>query len=78
MYVCLCRGITDKQVRDAAKSGHQSIEEMREALGIASQCGQCSGLVEELIANSVTAPSVPTEPLPRLPNDVQIWEEALV
>lgn len=77
MYVCLCRGITDKQVRDAAQSGHQSVEDMREALGIASQCGQCSGLVEELIANSVAGPSSPTESPPGRSLGVQIWEEAL-
>ncbi|MFK7828176.1 MAG: (2Fe-2S)-binding protein [Congregibacter sp.] len=42
MYVCICNGITDKQIRAAASSGAASLQELRDQLGVASQCGSCS------------------------------------
>ncbi|GAB5415074.1 MAG: bacterioferritin-associated ferredoxin [Congregibacter sp.] len=42
MYVCICNGITDKQIRKAVSSGASSLQELRDQLGVASQCGSCS------------------------------------
>lgn len=42
MYICLCKGITDKHIRDAVIDGAQSYANVRQQLGMASQCGQCS------------------------------------
>ena len=42
MYVCICNGITDKQIRAAVARGVGSLEELQEELGVASQCGSCA------------------------------------
>ncbi|MEM7281283.1 MAG: bacterioferritin-associated ferredoxin [Pseudomonadota bacterium] len=42
MYVCICNGITDKQIRRAVEDGAQSLQELREQLGVAGCCGQCA------------------------------------
>lgn len=42
MYVCICNGITDKQIRAAASRGVASLQQLRDELGVASQCGGCS------------------------------------
>lgn len=42
MYVCICNGVTDKQIRRAIADGVQSLEELHDELGVASQCGSCS------------------------------------
>lgn len=40
MYVCICKAITDKQLKDAQKSA-QSIREVCQNLGLGSECGAC-------------------------------------
>ncbi len=42
MYVCICNGITDKQIRSAVSRGVSSLQELHDELGVASQCGGCS------------------------------------
>lgn len=53
MYVCLCRGITDRQIRAAIQEGCCSYRDVRLALGVATQCGKCAcdakGLVRETL-----------------------------
>ncbi len=49
MYVCLCKGITDRQIKAAIDNGASSIGQLRKALGVASQCGKCSATTRELL-----------------------------
>lgn len=52
MYVCLCNGITDHQVKECASEGPCSLEELTLRLGVGAACGRCreccSKLLEEL------------------------------
>ena len=48
MYVCLCKGITDTQIRAAVEDGASSLREVRTTLGVASQCGKCGILTREI------------------------------
>ena len=42
MYVCLCKGITEKQVQEAVNSRkNQSVQEVLKRLGLGSDCGTC-------------------------------------
>ena len=48
MYVCVCRAVTERQVREAVQSGVESMRGLREQLGVASECGRCAhGILEE-------------------------------
>ncbi|MFT5083404.1 MAG: bacterioferritin-associated ferredoxin [Lentisphaeria bacterium] len=49
MYVCLCKGITDSQIRDAVNSGAESLRAVREELGVGTQCGKCNCDTRDLI-----------------------------
>ena len=49
MYVCICKSVTDKQIRRAAASGADSLYELRECLGVASGCGSCASTAEEIL-----------------------------
>jgi bacterioferritin-associated ferredoxin len=42
MYVCLCKGITDSQIRSAVADGLTNYRELRQTLGLSSQCGRCA------------------------------------
>lgn len=41
MYVCLCAGITDSQIRAAAEQGCGSLKQLRQQLDVGGQCGKC-------------------------------------
>ncbi|AKH68833.1 bacterioferritin-associated ferredoxin [Spongiibacter sp. IMCC21906] len=48
MYVCLCKGITDKQIREAIDEGADSFRQVRRELDLASQCGKCGSLARQV------------------------------
>lgn len=40
MYICVCKGISDKQLEDARKSS-KTIKDVCSHLGLGSECGAC-------------------------------------
>ena len=38
MYVCLCRGITDQDIKDAIENGAESYREIRDLLDLGTCC----------------------------------------
>ena len=53
MYVCLCKGITDSQIRAAIEDGASSFKDVRNTLGVASQCGKCGILTREILRETL-------------------------
>ncbi|WP_296251994.1 bacterioferritin-associated ferredoxin [Pseudomonas sp. UBA4194] len=54
MYVCLCQGVTDGQIREAIYDGCCSYRDVRETLGVAMQCGKCACLAKEVVRDTLT------------------------
>ena len=52
MYVCLCNGITDKQIRKAAKSGVVDLQGLKSELGVASGCGSCLETAADILRDA--------------------------
>ena len=48
MYVCLCRRVTDSQIREAVREGATTVRGLRKRLGCTGQCGKCKQQVREL------------------------------
>ncbi|NRB39589.1 MAG: bacterioferritin-associated ferredoxin [Pseudomonadales bacterium] len=42
MYICICKGITDSDIRNAVIDGASDMRSVRKQLGVSTQCGQCS------------------------------------
>ncbi|MBA1274326.1 bacterioferritin-associated ferredoxin [Stutzerimonas azotifigens] len=55
MYVCLCQGVTDRQIREAIYEGCCSYKEVRAATGVASQCGKCACVAKEVVRSTLNA-----------------------
>ena len=57
MYVCLCKGVTDSDIRRAVDHGASSFREVRTQLGVSTQCGKCARLAravaEERLSKTV-------------------------
>ena len=47
MYVCLCLGITDKEVQQAIAEGAHSLSALRLKLGVGGECGRCRRALRE-------------------------------
>ena len=50
MYVCLCRGITDSQIRKAVQAGKTEFPQLKQSLDVGAQCGKCVRMTMEIIA----------------------------
>ncbi|MFZ1796297.1 MAG: (2Fe-2S)-binding protein, partial [Dokdonella sp.] len=50
MYVCICNGITDTTIREAAARGVDTLEELTMRTGCASGCGSCADVAREILA----------------------------
>lgn len=57
MYVCICRQITDTQIREYCANGNASLADVRADLGLASDCGRCGKYARQIIAETVSAVS---------------------
>ena len=53
MYVCLCKGITDHDIKRAVDSGARSFRQVSNATGVSSQCGKCTGLAKDIVNRAI-------------------------
>jgi bacterioferritin-associated ferredoxin len=58
MYVCLCNGFTDRDVKTAIASGAQGVANIYDSLGAPPQCAKCSAHIREIIREESIAPTV--------------------
>lgn len=57
MFVCLCQNVTDGDIRRAMREkGLSTLREVREALGVAAQCGRCARCARQVIAEELAFP----------------------
>jgi bacterioferritin-associated ferredoxin len=49
LYICICNAITERQVRDCARSGASSVDQLASELGVGSGCGRCLECAVDLL-----------------------------
>ncbi|MBW4935440.1 bacterioferritin-associated ferredoxin [Marinobacter sp. F4206] len=54
MYVCLCHGVTDREIREAAENGVSSMRQLGKEMGVGRQCGRCASTAREILRESST------------------------
>jgi bacterioferritin-associated ferredoxin len=54
VYICLCHGITDKQIRSCIREGARDIADLRGRLGVATQCGSCEHQALEILDETLS------------------------
>jgi len=54
MYVCLCQGVTDGQIKDAIYEGCCSYRDVRETLGVGTQCGKCACFAKQVVRETLS------------------------
>ena len=68
MYVCICNGIKERQVRDLARDfPDESAEQIYARLGVEPDCGSCLSYADHLISGSGFDLQDPPVPAPQGP-----------
>ena len=52
MIVCVCRRVSDHQIRQAAADGVTTLDELQMELGVATQCGRCAECACDVLAQA--------------------------
>lgn len=52
MYVCLCMGVTDREIRDAIGEGACSMPDVMQCTGAGTRCGSCRPTIASLVESS--------------------------
>ncbi len=55
MYVCLCNGVTDKDIAKAVAAGADGLEVVQELTGAATGCGSCKHTTKTIIDQCLAA-----------------------
>jgi bacterioferritin-associated ferredoxin len=59
MYVCLCHGVTDKQIKNAVREqGVGNVRDLKSALNVGSQCGKCVQMAQYVIDSTIVDESL--------------------
>lgn len=54
MYVCLCRGITDQDIKNAISNGAGNYRDVRDMLDLGTCCGRCAPEARAIISDEVS------------------------
>lgn len=55
VYVCICNGVTDRQIHEAAAAGVRTVAELTMRTGCGASCGSCLDLAGSLLESRVRA-----------------------
>jgi bacterioferritin-associated ferredoxin len=59
MYVCICKAITDKEIRRARADGVDTLFDLQASLGVATCCGSCADTAQSILNEGRGGPSAP-------------------
>ena len=54
VYVCVCHAVTDSQVRQAVHQGATMMRDLRQQLGVASECGRCACCARDILRTTLS------------------------
>ncbi len=59
MYVCVCKAVTDKTIKQKVAEGLCSMRELKQCLGVGSQCGKCTSSAQDLLNRTLSVQMIP-------------------
>jgi bacterioferritin-associated ferredoxin len=59
LYICICNAITERQVRECARSGACSVDQLASELGVGAGCGRCLECASDLLREVVSLTDTP-------------------
>ena len=49
MYVCVCHGVTDRDIKKAVDGGVSTVEGLGQSLNVGTCCGRCTDCAQEIL-----------------------------
>jgi bacterioferritin-associated ferredoxin len=59
MFICICNGVTERQVRAAIEEGACTVGDLRARLGVAAGCGCCAEFAANLLWDAQRVAPIP-------------------
>ncbi|MDN3554416.1 bacterioferritin-associated ferredoxin [Halomonas maura] len=53
MYVCLCKGVTDKAIRRTVEEGARTWRQVQRETGCGTQCGKCGCMAKGITREAI-------------------------
>lgn len=53
MLVCVCNGISDKQIDSALSNGLSNFKDIKSELGLGNCCGQCVSFAKQMVNTKI-------------------------
>ncbi|QEM83225.1 (2Fe-2S)-binding protein [Halomonas binhaiensis] len=53
MYVCLCKGISDRHLRQSVEDGSHSWRQVQRETGCGTQCGKCACVGKQIVREAI-------------------------
>jgi bacterioferritin-associated ferredoxin len=53
MFVCLCKAVTDKAIKQKVAEGVSTMRELKLCTGVGSQCGKCTCQAQQILQNEL-------------------------
>lgn len=67
MFICLCKAITDTQIKASVQNGATTLSAVRKELGVATQCCKCvpdaRAVIDEALNEQLASRHLAAEPL---------------
>lgn len=59
MYICVCKAVTDRQIRAAVGGGVCSLRELTREHGVGTGCGKCVPAAQQVLAEELMKGGMP-------------------
>lgn len=60
MYICICNGVTDSEIKEAVAKGATELADLQMTLGVATCCGKCADAACSFLPNPEPIPLIAT------------------
>lgn len=58
MYICVCKAVTDKQIKQAIDNGACSCRQLYQCTGAGNVCGKCASQIKQLLDENLQPRSI--------------------
>lgn len=63
MYVCVCKGVSDRTVLATIRAGARTVNDVGKRCGAGTDCGACRGSIREMLEDHAECPYSSPAPL---------------
>lgn len=64
MYLCVCKAVSDQQIRQAVEQGARTIGDVSARFGVGIECGKCIDGIREFLDACLASPPISVDAAP--------------